>query len=113
MLNDVANNRVCPDWTNDTHPATRQFFHDLGVGRRIQSQTAILLRYVGTEQPEFLQALDDGMRVFIFVFQFAGDRDHFTLDELPNAVHDLVLHFVGLRHVGLQGDCSKRLTLTS
>ena len=54
----------------------------------------MFFRYIRAEEAKLFQTLDNRVRILIPLLKFAGDGDHFALDELPNAGHDLMLYLV-------------------
>src|SRR4030095_12285149 len=57
--------------------------------RVVETQATPFGRDRGTEQPELLQALDQGSGVLVGVLQVARDRHHLAIDEATHGVDEL------------------------
>ena len=103
-VQNVANDRMRAEWSDDAHPTPGQFLDDHGERGRVQPQAAVFPRHIGAEQAQLLQSLDDFLGVFVVVFQLAGDRNDFPLDKRADALDDVLLHLRYGEHESILGE---------
>src|SRR5579875_654243 len=87
------------DDTRQTHPAAREFAHQMRVTEEAQAETAIGLRNGGAEQAKFLHLRHQPVRVLVLMLELTGYRNYLAVDKSANSLDNLaVQRFIHLLH---------------
>ena len=91
MHEHVGDDEVGIDDTADAHPSARDLLDDQGVGEERLAEATELLGDHESEDPELLEPIDDGLRVFVAMLELGRDREDLLVDERANGREDLGL----------------------
>src|SRR4029077_3766862 len=81
------------------HPAARDLCDGERVGRQVETEAAVLLRYPHPEQPHLAQALDDPLGVGVACLEIVRNRDDLAVDEVAYGIQDVELLITELESI--------------